>query len=99
MCGLQTEIYAISKDYIAMDTTPHGTITQTKTIPVSHRDPTANLTFDLRLSLKEKEARSQVVLPYTNQQGQHLQGTQLDDPQEEEEEEDFNSDPDDDLDF
>lgn len=28
-------------------------------------DPAANLTFDLRLSSKEKEDRSRVVLPYT----------------------------------
>lgn len=28
-------------------------------------DPTANLTFNLSLSDKEKEARSQVILPYT----------------------------------
>lgn len=28
-------------------------------------DPTANLPFNLSLSDKEKEARSQVVLPYT----------------------------------
>ena len=29
-------------------------------------DPTANLTFDLRLSSKEKEDRSKVILPYTS---------------------------------
>ena len=28
-------------------------------------DPTANLPFNLSLSDKEKEARSQVILPYT----------------------------------
>lgn len=28
-------------------------------------DPAANLTFNLTLTDKEKEARSQVVLPYT----------------------------------
>lgn len=31
----------------------------------SQLDPTANLTFNLSLSDKEKEARSQVILPYT----------------------------------
>ncbi|XP_065198409.1 elongator complex protein 5-like [Sycon ciliatum] len=31
-------------------------------------DPTANLTFNLRLTSKEKEARSNVVLPYTQVQ-------------------------------
>lgn len=31
----------------------------------SEPDPAANLTFDLRLSSKEKEERSKVILPYT----------------------------------
>ena len=30
-------------------------------------DPTANLTFNLRLTSEQKEARSNVVLPYTKQ--------------------------------
>lgn len=44
----------------------------------SKLDPAANLTFDLHLSAKEKEERSQVVLPYTSAQeeeGLELQGS------------------------
>ena len=34
----------------------------------AHVDPAANLTFDLHLSAKEKVARSEVILPYTQAQ-------------------------------
>lgn len=104
MCvWLQTETYAISKDCAAMDTTTHSTATRTKSTLAAHKDPTADLTFDLRLSSQEKEVRSRVVLPYTSEQQRqpismaqpHLQ---LQD-EEDDEEQDFDSDLDDDLDF
>jgi len=63
--------------------------------PALPSDPTANLTFDLRLSSQEKEARSKVVLPYTSQQQAQPQDENYDD----DDELDFDSDPDDDLDI
>lgn len=64
----QTEGYFLSSDCASLTTTciDHG-LAQTTNV-VSKADPTANLTFDLHLSAKEKEARSQVVLPYTSVQ-------------------------------
>ena len=64
-------------------------------------DPAANLTFDLRLSEREKEARSQVVLPYTSaQQREEADQQATGEIFYEADEMDFeDSDPDDDLDF
>ena len=63
----QSEIYRLSQSLTDLSTTDHkglpgGTNT---TVETNEPDPTAHLTFDLRLSSKEKEDRSQVVLPYT----------------------------------
>lgn len=77
-----------------MDTTPHKQDDSVCAANPSNNDPTANLTFDLRLSEAEKEARSKVVLPYMSQQ--HRQEEEEGD---EDDELDFDSDPDDDLDI
>ena len=79
-----------------MDTAPHHAPNPAGVATVSPNDPTADLTFDLRLSTEEKEARSKVVLPYTTRQ-QDLQYEEED--KFEDEELDFDSDPDDDLDI
>jgi hypothetical protein len=80
----------------------------TKPIPASLQvDPTANLSFDLRLSAQEKAARSQVVLPYTSAQELGLVGLSthkgsgniIYEPDPDEEDCFGDSDPDDDLDI
>lgn len=96
----QTELSAISYDYVTMDTTQHKQEDSARAAALSSSsDPTANLTFDLRLSEAEKEARSRVVLPYTAQQHQLVQGQALEEGEDEDDELDFDSDPDDDLDI
>ncbi|KAK3104437.1 hypothetical protein FSP39_002012 [Pinctada imbricata] len=66
-------------------------------------DPTANLTFNLSLTDKEKEARSNVVLPYTKQQEIDSQGNSPGEGKifyQPDEADDFDEeDPDDDLDI
>lgn len=68
-------------------------------------DPAANLTFDLHLSSREKEARSQVILPYTKAQQEGLVGVASQGGSgqiyyQPDEMDDFDdSDPDDDLEF
>lgn len=65
-------------------------------------DPAANLTFDLHLSAKEREERSKVVLPYTDQQnlvGVTTGGTGQIFYQPDEMDSFDESDPDEDLDF
>lgn len=73
------------KSYQVSDTTA-----QTNNIQDSTIDPAANLTFDLRLTQRQKEERSQVVLPYTQVKSQILY-----EPDEHDDLDD--SDPDDDL--
>ena len=46
----------------------HDTCAQIIPICPQGADPTANLTFDLRLSEREKVERSKVVLPYVRRQ-------------------------------
>ena len=89
------ELCWISQDCVAMDTAPPVADATCSAAPPG--DPTANLTFDLRLSTQEKEARSKVVLPYTTQQQAQLQDEDEDDYDDDEL--DFDSDPDDDLDI
>jgi hypothetical protein len=65
---LQTEQYSVSQSFSVLSTTDHhGSLPSTSDSheATSEPDPTANLTFDLRLSSKEKEERSKVILPYT----------------------------------
>lgn len=61
----QTETYSVSADCAYLTTVIH---TQSQPATISAVDPASNLTFDLHLSAKEKEARAQVVLPYTSAQ-------------------------------
>ncbi len=82
-----------------MDTTPHKQDDPVCAANPSNSDPTANLTFDLRLSESEKEARSQVVLPYMAQQHRQYNQPQEEEEGDEDDELDFDSDPDDDLDI
>ena len=66
--SFQVERYSVSQSFSVLSAADyHGSLPSTT---VSHEmtsepDPTANLTFDLHLSSKEKEERSKVVLPYT----------------------------------
>ena len=63
----------------------------------TNSDPTANLTFNLRLSEEEKRARSRVILPYLEHQG-GKSGPQI--FYEADDGDDFDEeDPDDDLDI
>lgn len=64
---------------------------QIKATPSKKPDPTANLTFNLRLKDDEKEARSQVQLPYMQMQNKEIIEADFDMYDEE--------DPDDDLDI
>ena len=63
----QIEQYTVSQSFSVLSTTDyHGSPPSTsETTSTGDPDPTANLTFDLRLSSKEKEERSKVILPYT----------------------------------
>ena len=71
---LQLEEYTVSQSFTALSASTqdgrlHSTAAATTgrdTTAAEEPDPTANLTFDLRLSSKEKEDRSRVVLPYTS---------------------------------
>lgn len=64
---------------------------QMKSAPLKQPDPTANLTFNLRLKDNEKEARSQLQLPYMQMQNKDIIEADIDMYDEE--------DPDDDLDI
>lgn len=64
---------------------------QVKATSSKQPDPTANLTFNLRLKENEKEARSHVQLPYMQMQNKEIIETEIDMYDEE--------DPDDDLDI
>lgn len=64
---------------------------QVKSMSSKQPDPTANLTFNLRLKDNEKEARSHVQLPYMQMQNKEVIETEIDMYDEE--------DPDDDLDI
>ncbi len=69
--NLQTESYSIGQDYTSIITTTtqdYSGHTKTHANNTPQIDPAANLTFDLHLSAREKEARSQVILPYTTAQ-------------------------------
>lgn len=59
------ERYFLSEDCVSLTT--DCAVAKCSETP-SQVDPAANLTFDLHLSAQEKEARSQVVLPYTSVQ-------------------------------
>ena len=60
-------MYQVSRSFTALSASDRQQpLYSTKTTDETREeDPTANLTFDLRLSSKEKEDRSKVVLPYT----------------------------------
>ena len=65
---VQLEHYAVSQSFGVLSTTDYSEKSHSSanlTVAINELDPTANLTFDLRLSSKEKEERSKVVLPYT----------------------------------
>ncbi|XP_064384553.1 elongator complex protein 5-like [Halichondria panicea] len=66
----QVESFTISADYSTLSSSlhrphTHSTLSTTHTTPSQAADPTANLTFDLTLTAKEKHDRANVVLPYT----------------------------------
>lgn len=64
----QMEQYSVSQSFSVLSTTDHhGSPPSARDLheTTNEPDPTANLTFDLHLSLKEKEERSKVILPYT----------------------------------
>ena len=65
------EQYSVSQSLSVLSTTDHhGSPPSASDLhEATEPDPAANLTFDLRLSLKEKEERSKVVLPYTAARG------------------------------
>lgn len=60
-------MYQVSRSFTALSVSDRQRpLYSTKTTDETReQDPTANLTFDLCLSSKEKEDRSKVVLPYT----------------------------------
>ena len=63
--SLQVESFTISADYSAVSSSLYRPHTLSTTHTPSQADPTANLTFDLTLTAKEKHDRANVVLPYT----------------------------------
>lgn len=69
MVSLQVEQYFLSGDCSSL-TASECSMARLRTQP--QVDPAANLTFDLHLSAQEREARSQVVLPYTSAQEEGL---------------------------
>lgn len=97
----QTETLSISHDYSTLSSSLHEPFTQStpSTHTPSQADPSANLSFDLTLTAKEKRDRANVILPYTRPhislakgEGQiFYQPDEVDDFDE--------SDPDDDLDI
>ncbi|KAL4221102.1 Elongator complex protein [Mactra antiquata] len=63
------EHFTLNNEYVIQDITEVKSIDTSKVaMETSQPDPTANLTFNLTLTDKEKEARSQVKLPYTYDQ-------------------------------
>lgn len=61
-----TEHFNLSEKYEVLDVTEIKSVDQTTSaVDTGQTDPTANLTFNLTLTDKEKMARSQVKLPYT----------------------------------
>ena len=76
-------------------TAPHTTHTSTP----SQLDPAANLSFDLRLTTKEKQDRANVVLPYTQVGVASGKGVGQIFYQPDEADDFDESDPDDDLDI
>lgn len=63
----QMEQYTLSGLFTVLSATSYDgkTLDRDTNNSTAEPDPTANLTFDLHLSSKEKEDRSRVVLPYT----------------------------------
>jgi hypothetical protein len=59
----QNEIYSLVNGDVISHTEIVSEKIHKETLPSV--DPAANLTFDLRLTEKEKHDRSQVILPYT----------------------------------
>lgn len=60
------EHFNLSETYEIQDVTEIKSVEESSTnIDAGQADPTSNLTFNLTLSDKEREARSQVKLPYT----------------------------------
>ncbi|XP_048729287.1 elongator complex protein 5-like [Ostrea edulis] len=59
------ESFNITEDFRVTDVTEVKQPTRTVTDVQNQLDPAANLPFNLSLSEKEKEARNQLVLPYT----------------------------------
>lgn len=94
-----TELFSVGENFTSLSAQEaHSTgLSDVTALPSS--DPAANLTFDLRLSSREKEARSHVVLPYTIQQTPGGEGGRGQIYYQPDEADDFDdSDPDDDLD-
>nr|XP_022346192.1 elongator complex protein 5-like isoform X1 [Crassostrea virginica] len=60
-----TENFNLLEDFRVMDVSEVKQVTKSIPQDSNEMDPTANLPFNLSLSDKEKEARSQVILPYT----------------------------------
>jgi hypothetical protein len=60
---VKTELVTISNDY-EVTSLPLSMCTNQQSAPEVTPDPTANLTFDLTLSEREKEERGRLVLPY-----------------------------------
>lgn len=59
------ESFNITEEYQVTEVAEVKQMSQNLPADQNQLDPTANLTFNLSLSDKEKEARSQVILPYT----------------------------------
>ena len=105
----QTEVYSIDDSFTKLTATDHALLTTPESVMRDQSpDPTANLTFDLRLSSKEKVDRAKVILPYTTAavprmevgvSSNHGTGTGQIFYQPDEVDDFDESDPDDDLDF
>ncbi len=94
------ESFTVSADYSTVTSSLFTLPTHSTPYTPSQLDPTANLTFDLTLTTREKQDKADVVLPYTRPTGSKVtQGRgavfyQPDDADDFDE-----SDPDDDLDI
>ena len=67
LATFQMEKYTLSDSFTVLSGTSYDgkPLNRDANDSIVEPDPTANLTFDLHLSSKEKEDRSRVVLPYT----------------------------------
>ncbi len=96
------ESFIVSTDFSKVTSTLYTPSTLSTSHTPSQMDPTANLTFDLTLTTKEKQDKANVILPYTRSHitlhtGSQGRGEVYYQPDEAD---DFDeSDPDDDLDI